>query len=361
MHQINKNNFIFLLSLIILLISGCEKAETINGTDKDYPFYLEAYLETGQYAFLHISKTTALSQVPIDKDTNSLGYMDADSAIRFYKNLNIHASLLKDGVVVDSLTGPFGDGLNCWENYLYYSIIPKSRWWYLKGNTHKIEAGGNYQMVVKIGSNPEMVASCKVPEKVDIQVEEGDIAHGCPYICFDGIHYYATKKYKLTFRDPPQKNYYTLECYGIVKEYTKTKQWPLTGWITGAFDVNPSFENNLFIQKYRLLLPNVKPIFSDKLFNDNQESMVIIPGVRADSLLCINLVSISQGYYERLKSTFLYNKNIANRFSSPVQVYSNFTNAVGFLAGRTVSSDTVVLRPSPFPSAFSQKVRDKSK
>ncbi|MDP4275290.1 MAG: DUF4249 family protein, partial [Bacteroidota bacterium] len=221
----------------------------------------------------------------------------------------------------------------------------------------------NYQMIVKIGSNPEMVASCKVPEKVDIQqlVDDG-IHYGRGYCSFDGVNYYATKKYKLTFKDPPQQNYYALECYAIVKEYTKTKQWPLNCWISGAFDINPLFENNLFIQKYRSFCPNAQPIFSDKLFNDNQESIVVTPGVMADSLLCINLVSISQGYYKRLKSMFLFNENITNRYSSPVQVYSNFTNAVGFLAGRTVSSDTIALTPSPFSLPDSaQKAKNKSK
>lgn len=340
---------LFFLFFLALLISGCEKSEILNGSDKDYPYYLEAYLETGKYAFLHISKTTVLSQVPFDKDTNSLGYMGADSAKRFYENLNIHATLMKDGIVVDSLTGPFGDGLNYWENFAYCLNIPNSRWWYLKGNSHKIEAGGNYRMIVKIGSNPEMVASCKVPEKVDIQqLEEGEIYSGRGYCSFDGVNYYTTKKYKLTFKDPPQQNYYALECYAIIKEDAKTKQWPLNGWISGVFEINPLFENNLFIQKYRFFMPNMKPIFSDKLFNDNQESIVVTPGVIADSLLCINLVSISQGYYKRLKSMFLFNENITNRYSSPVQVYSNFTNTVGFLAGRTVSSDTIALTPSPF-------------
>lgn len=61
----------------------------------------------------------------------------------------------------------------------------------------------------------------------------------------------------------------------------------------------------------------------------------------SDSLVCINLVSISQGYYERLKSEDLYESNLDNAYSTPVQMYSNFTNAVGFLAGRTVSSDTI--------------------
>lgn len=335
------NKYILFFSLfLILLIPGCEKSEITNSTEKDYPYYLEGYLEAGRYALLHISRNTDIFKSQYD--FFNYGLAIADSAARFYSDQNVHALLLKDGVVVDSLAGPYNDGSEYWRLYSYEDSVPQYRWWYLKGRLHKIEAGGNYRMVVKIGSNPEMVASCRVPETVKIQ--HIDSVMNTDFFGFEqnnGHTYWYPSCYKITFKDPVGVNFYKLECYSIRKNQGSGFRWPLSGWMNCPFFECPLFENN---SSYGWVLD---PFFSDKLFDSHQESVVVKPQFDGDSLFCIKLVSISEGYYRRLKSMYLFEKNLSNMYASPVQVYSNFTNATGFLAGRNVSSDTLT-----FPLAY---------
>ena len=84
--------------------------------------------------------------------------------------------------------------------------------------------------------------------------------------------------------------------------------------------------------------------FSDKLFNGNHETLLINNVNVSDSLFSFNFISISEGYYKRLKSCYLYQKTLMNVYAEPTPIYSNFSNALGFLAGLTISSDTIRIK-----------------
>ena len=327
--------------LNILITVDCEKSGLINNLNGNYPYCIEGYLETGRYAIVNISKTVSITQ-PV----NLIKIMDFDSANTFYRQLKACVLLLKDGIVVDSLAGPFSGGYN----FLGNEANIKG-YWYLQGRSHIIVQGGNYQMVVKIAGHPEMVASCVVPQRVDIQkidtsvnknlngnsfIPPGDSIQG------DTLYGVYSYNYILTFTDPSSiQNYYRLENYTIGKKSEYKIGSYFNTWLNTPFYMDVTNEN-LFENRYvNGGFVYFCPFFSDKLINGTQQTLNLNLMSISDSLVSINLVSISQGYYERLKSEDLYESNLDNAYSTPVQMYSNFTNAAGFLAGRTVSSDTI--------------------
>jgi hypothetical protein len=347
-------NKILLISIIFFLFfSGCQKSEPLTQINGTYPFYFEAYLESGKYAIIYISKLTSItSHLPLYTKFNLDNYND--SVNQFYKGLNAHVTLLKDGIVVDSLSGPYNNITN--NNYDFlrsrnFSIYPS----FLQGSSHIIQEGGNYTMVVKIPSHPAMTATCTVPYKVDIQkldtIRNGDfigidynisILDTSKYPLPDSIYSVPVYNFKLSFLDPStQQNYYRLEYYTIYKNTSYFKNiYKLWEPISGVLYI-PLFEN-----KYIFLgFTGTCPFFNDKLINGLQEMIDLEKLEEEDSAICINLVSISQGYYDRLKSEDLFNANLTNMFAAPVTMYSNFSNASGFLAGRSVSTDTITFKP----------------
>lgn len=316
-----------------MVFYGCEKSGEINTTNTNYPYYIEAYLETGRYATAHISKATSLY---LTQSVYSYWDTDLDSAIKFYNKF--HALLLKDGVVVDSLIGPYDNHYNYWLNIDY-----NYDWWFLKGKNHLIKQGGNYQMVIKLAGHPNMTASCVVPQVIPIQsldtVNNGQTwKYYPPQDSIVGPIPNQTA-FQITFKDPPQQqNYYAFELYKINKavwyNYQSTPQW-----ISAGIYDNSIFDNHI-INNTSWGYSLSQGIFNDKLFKGQEKSFVFTTPPGCDSLIAVNLVSISQGYYERLLTTYLFILNSINIYASPVPVYSNFSNAIGFLGGRTVASDT---------------------
>jgi len=330
-----------LIVLCLSIFAGCEKSGLTSNVNNDDPYYIEAYLESGRYAIAMIGKTTGITQ-PVNFSYSMNASMNADSASMYYNQFHARVLLLKDGKVVDSLTGPFSNG------YKFLTTYPPTYKWYLQGRSHVIEQGGNYQMIVKIPNHPDMVASCDIPKVVEIQkidtIENNNrwISFIPPYDSIPHDTFYAVHDYyfQLTFMDPGLvQNFYMLEVYELNK-YSRYKFDRINTWYLPLIDDNPIFENN---GADNVVLA---PFFSDKLFNGTQQKLNLHFEGESDSLICINLVSISQGYYERLKSENLESVNVNNAYATPVQMYSNFSNAVGFLAGRTVSSDTIRLQYS---------------
>lgn len=259
---------LIIMFLNILITVDCEKSGLINNLDGIYPYCIEGYLETGRYAIVNISKTVGITQ-PV----NEWKIMDADSATTFYLQLNAHVLLLKDGILVDSLAGPFSGGYNFLGNE---SNI--KGYWSLQGRSHIIVQGGNYQMVVKIAGHQEMVASCVVPQRIDIQkidtsviknlngygfIPPGDSIQG------DTLYGVYSYNYLLTFTDPSTiQNYYRLESYTIGKKSEYKIGSYFNSWLNTTFYMDVTNEN-LFENKYVLGgLIYFCPYFSDKLINE---------------------------------------------------------------------------------------------
>lgn len=334
--------YILIIVIICTIIySGCEKSgETASSNSTSvFPYYLEAYLQTGKYATVHISQTTSLSTT---QNVSDFFAMDSDIVVRFYSHF--HALLLKDGLVVDSLTGPYDDNYVYWRQANFFW----GNWYFLKGNKHVIQQGGNYQMVVKLQGHPNMIASCIVPDVVPIK--SLDTVNNRPT---SSNHFLdsllqtsnVSPVFILTFQDPPgRQNYYGLECFSVWKSsYYRSRNitGPITyNWNLVVLQDNPIFDNHWNDNTTWTYWPSLG-FFSDKLFEGQTESFGFSAGSSVeDSLIAVHLVSLSEGYYQRLLTTYLFMMNSINMYSSPVPIYSNFSNAVGFLAGRTVASDT---------------------
>ncbi len=344
-----------LISLCFAAFCGCEKSGEIasSNTTGNYPYYIEAYLETGRYATAHIAKTTSLSET---QPASEIFATDTDSVANFYSNF--HALLLKDGVVVDSLTGPYDNNYDYWRE----TDFNWSNWYYLKGNNHLIQQGGNYQMVVKLKGHPNMVASCVVPGVVPIQsldtVNTGESWKYYPWQDSTWGPEPANATFMISFQDPPgQQNYYALECYGVWKVAWYNSQNPPipVRWGAVLFD-NEMFDNHWNNNTVWTYAP-FQGFFSDKLFNGQEKSFGFTTA-SFDSLIAVHLVNISVGYYERLLTTYLFMINSINMYASPIPVYSNFSNAVGFLAGRTVSADTFNVKTLKFYSQSKNNINN---
>lgn len=324
-----------IISFSVILIS-CQKQEITN-YNGELPIYAEGYLESGGYAVLHLSNTMDLS---ILRDE----YYAQDSSIEVYSKFNLHAILLKDGIIVDSLTGPIKSTS---QGPIYYS---RDHWWYLHGNSHIVEPGGNYQMVIKRTGHPDIIANCIVPNKVDFQIIDTidnikDRIYS-PEDSPDSIgkrYYFNPMKIRIQFTDPSsQMNYYKIECFGIYRKSTILNNIRLNGWHEFAIDDIPLFEGHVIISD-KMYIPE-SCFFNDKLFNGKTQSVDIYCRNILDSLISIRFYNITGDYYKRLKSSYLFEKAQIDRYSTPVQIYGNFTNALGFLAGCTISTINLNIR-----------------
>ncbi len=361
-------NLVLLLISCFTIFAGCEKNSSPPMVGSNHPYYIEAYLESGSFGIVNISVTQDLSQ-PVQGIS-----LTRNAAVSFYKNLNATVLLLKDNLVVDTL-----NQLSCLgkdfllsedfytlfaSNTASFALDTTTRYWYLQGKSHIIEQGGNYKMIVKVPTHPDMVATCIVPQTVKIQKIDTIIGTGnyggvqCwprflnqmwpPLNVFtsDSLYWSRAYTYQLTFTDPSSgQNYYQIETYFKYRLLTIAKSPPniydsrfndLKFQIVSPYRENPIFENkNLDFGEI-----DENPFFSDKYFSGTQFTLDVHTQNTCDSIVYLNLVSMSQGYYERMKSQDLYLSNLDNTFSTPTALYSNFSNAVGFLAGRSVSSDT---------------------
>ena len=318
------HQLIFLCLLSILVC--CQKQEIAENNDPK-PIYLEAYLQAGKYAILHIAPTYNISDSWPQLSLNGTD-IDSASAVQYYKNLNAHILLYKDGLLVDSLTKLTDNRYNFWSH----------TWWCLKGQNHILEEGGIYKMEVKLQGHDAMVAECTIPQKVELLKFDSipNTKYGRYYEFTDSLSYLVQQyMYEYSFIDPPlQHNYYMIEEKACNKKhYIYPERYSdLQGYFPGN---NPIFETK---NAYR-------PFFSDKLFNGNHQTLKLDNNAYiSDSLFCLNLISISEGYYKVLKSQYLFDQNKRNFYAEPTPIYNNFTNAIGFMAGLAISSDTVFIK-----------------
>ena len=119
---------LWLIISCLITVVGCQKQETaVNNGAK--PIYLEGYLQTGQYALLHIGPTFDISDQPPyygnsgDPPYNNLQReMDSTATVQYYKDINVQVILYKDGLLVDSLTKMFDNGIS------YYFEASPNTW-----------------------------------------------------------------------------------------------------------------------------------------------------------------------------------------------------------------------------------------
>lgn len=333
--------YLVILLLCLTVYTGCEKPQEILPPQGSYPYYLEGYLETNRFAVIHIDITTSIANT---QSFYNIFHMDTDTIVQFYNRFN--ALLLKDGVVVDSLTGPYDNRIT---NYVYWPVssnIYTMDWYYLKGNRHLVQPGGNYQMIVKRKGRPDMVATCVVPQIVPIEsldtLNNGVSWHYYPPLdSLLGPEPSINPSFDLTFRDPAnQQNFYSFETYVMYSvQYDKFFKEPLGHVFNGTMD-NTIFDNHRIDNDNTWEYSTLQGFFNDKLFNGQEKSFDFEAPV-SDSIIIVDLVNISQGYYQRLWTTYLFILNsVNNQYASTVPIYNNFSNALGFLAGRAVATDT---------------------
>ena len=335
------NLIVFLLS--VFFTYSCQKQDITSNTGA-FPLYVEGYLESGQFAVVHISKTMDISTLWDDVNLE-------DSLTIVYKQNNLHALLLKDNVIVDSLTGPYKstviDGpIKHWDNWLY-----------LHGTSHIIEQGGHYKVVIKRTLHPDIVAECVIPYKVEIQNIDTVVDHNSwlmfgdftnpylPIVDSTKLHYIHPFTMNLNFTDPAgQVNYYLINVYGL-RTRISTPDYPYY-YMQFHLKDNSLFEGHSILNMQGSSIPT-EAFFNDKLISGQQQHIDVSDAYSnydADSLIRVNLFSISEGYYKNLKSTYLFKKDLADQFSTPVQIYGNFTNAYGFLAGQSVTTVDIKIK-----------------
>ncbi len=175
------------------------------------------------------------------------------------------------------------------------------------GNTYTLQASAP-------GFDP-IIASDYVPESVEINSIQTDI-NSYPF------------KVTVHFSDPPnEKNYYQVL---VVSEDTN-----------GGSELHPVWfeSDDLLFQNLDGVDPG-EAFFDDSLISGKNYSLVLKTyphQVEPLAKMYVMLLSVSESYYNYMKSTKFQEDHGDNPFSTPVQVYNNIENGLGVFAGYTVS------------------------
>ena len=175
--------------------------------------------------------------------------------------------------------------------------------------------GSTYTLQASAPGFDPIVASDYVPEPVQISSVQTDI-NSYPF------------KVTVRFSDPPnEKNYYQVL---VISEDTN-----------GSGELHPVWfeSDDLLFQD----LGGVDPgdaLFDDSLISGKNYSLILKTyphQVEPMAKMYVMLLSVSESYYNYMKSTKFQEDHGENPFSTPIQVYNNIENGLGVFAGYAVS------------------------
>jgi len=129
--------------------------------------------------------------------------------------------------------------------------------------------------------------------------------------------------------------YYDYELDSLITYSQKEDLWayPVDPWLDNIANAS---ENGLSFSDATFNGTNIVLNLSTYIYSYNTNETKIL----------IDLYSISEEYYNYLKSKSLYEESDP-AFSEPVQIFSNIENGLGIFAGASISSDSVIVTSTP--------------
>jgi len=314
------NIFRFIVIIGILLFVSCSKETALEIPYSGDKIVVKSFLFTDQPVKVTLSKSRPL---------NAESYYNylLNATIKFYENNNYIEDLICNPVL------------------------------YVSPSNYMCKSGSEYSIYIYHEELEMAEVSVTIPEPTSIKVidtfsinkrytwrSQGPNEYGEEIFYLSGLR--AVLGIKLEINDPPgKKNYYILDIdnppiklefpepgiYSSPVSYDSEEEI-IDGWIS---NINYQLFNVITLSAY----------FSDKLFN-GENFIITIFVLKEDVLngnIHIKLYTISEGYYNYIKSVQEWNKNKDNPFAEPVIIYSNVVNGMGILGGASCYVDSSVV------------------
>ena len=307
----------FTIIIGLLLFESCDKETEIEipySGDKMVAFSI---LFTDQPVKVELSKSRPLDSLMMHWIT--------DATIKFYEN---------NSYIEDLICNQFLD--------------------YVSPSNYMCKAGAEYTLYIYHDDLGASEASVTIPDPVSIRVVDTfsiNKRYTWRSINPEGEDIYFLSGLrpvlgtKIEINDPPgEKNYYILDIDKPpvevefpepgIRSYSvsyDSEEEMIDGWIGNI--------NNQFSY------PTFSAYFSDKLFNGKKFifTIFILKGENIlNEKIHIKLYSISEGYYNYLKSVQEWEENKDNPFAEPVIIYSNVVNGMGILGGASCYIDSTL-------------------
>ena len=226
-----------------------------------------------------------------------------------------------------------------YENGSLINTLPYLNNGLYKSTTQKPLSGDSYKIKVTVPGMGTAETECFIPLVTNIisidtaSVMKTDI---------DGYRY-EQLEFRVKFKDnPDKKNYYLLEprqiCIYTYYDYDRdTVITDTTQNFMYLESDDPSVVEHLWCNGL---------LFNDNLFNGNTYEFVFSAGkyYYYDTIsICINLKSISEGYFKYLATCYKHMDANWDPFMEKISVYSNVEGGVGIFGGYSVATDTIVV------------------
>ena len=285
--------------LLLLIISACETVIDIDVESKENNFIINSLITDDSIMKVNVSRNINI--------TDRANYIPITNAsIKVFEN----ETLLQE------LT-------NNQDGFYVSDFIP--------------EKGKKYTIEVSASGFPTAKATSEVPNKTPIISLETNNINDYSLNC------------KVKFKDNDnEQNYYMFSACNTGCEY-------YTDYIseTEMIDTSYTYEycyfdtEDIIVEEWIYFDEQEFIIFSDELLQGKEHTLPIIMDYyisENDTLtLTCKLYSITESYYEYLKTFARHQEAVDNPFVEPVQVYNNIEEGIGVFAGFSVSSDSVFI------------------
>jgi hypothetical protein len=311
----------FIVTIGLLLFNSCSKETELEIPYSGDKMVVKSFLFTDQPVKVELSKSR-----PLD---SGLVTFIRDATIKFY------------------------------ENNIYIEDLVSNHYYYVSPSDYTCKAGAEYSIYIYHDNFGSAEASITIPDPVPIKVvdtfslkkrytwrsldpyefgEETFFLSGLrPVLCT-----------KIEINDPAgEKNYYILDVDNppVEVEFPEPGVYSFPASYDSEEEIIDGWIANINYQLGYLI--TLSAYFSDKIFNGENLvfTIFILKNEIALRRIYIKLYSISEGYYNYIKSLQEWNKNKDNPFAEPVIIYSNIVNGIGILGGASCYIDsTLVIR-----------------
>ncbi len=289
---------LYLVLILLIVLIACEKTVYIDIPDKGRKITVNSIFNTDSLFKVSVSKSCYI----LDNDIQAI----ENATVEIYENDNL------------------------------INILPYLNNGLYKSTTQKPSSGDKYKIKVTVPGMGTAETECYIPPETNIisidtaSVMKSDI---------DGYRY-EQLEFRVKFKDNPDKNnYYLIEPRQIIiytyNDYDRdTIITDTTQNIMNFESDDPSVIENLWGNGL---------LFNDNLFNGNTYEFVFSVGkyFYDTTSICINLKSISEGYFKYLATCYKHMDANWDPFMEKISVYSNVEGGVGIFGGYSLATDTI--------------------
>ena len=287
------------LTLLIVLIA-CEKTVYIDIPDKGRMITINSLFNPDSLLKVNVSKSCYI----LDNDIQAI----ENATVEIYENDNLINTLpyLNNG-------------------------------WY-KSTTQKPSSGDTYKIKVTVpGMGTAETESYIPPETNIISIDTASVIR----TDIDGYRY-EQLEFRVKFKDNPDENNYYLLAPMEIHIYTYDDH-------EGDTIISDTAQHIMYFESSDpSLIENLwgkGALFGDNLFNGNTYEFVFsVEKYFYDTTsICINLNSISEGYFKYLATSNKHMEANWDPFMEKISVYTNVEGGVGIFGGYSLVTDTIVV------------------